>query len=253
MKPVSFFDKYAAEYDWLTNAAERAVGHGREIDALIERFHPTRVLDAGCATGLTSSLFGERGVEAVGLDRSRQMLKQAELKYSNSGLPISFRGGKFESLPAALNGRFDLVVCLANSIVGVETRQKLIKSLMGFRRVLCPGGYLVLQTLNTSALKDRQVMPVKITQHNSVLYSRFLERSGSRSILYILRADSQSTPPSAELFRHESISFTPVVVERSLRQAGFEGIQKFGGLLLTNRFSAESRDLVLIAQRPPVI
>ena len=58
----SFFDVYAHEYDILTSADKRVVPHRKEIKALIEAFNPTKVLDAGCATGLSSSLIAEHDI-----------------------------------------------------------------------------------------------------------------------------------------------------------------------------------------------
>jgi ubiquinone/menaquinone biosynthesis C-methylase UbiE len=250
VKAESFFDKYAGEYDWLTNAEGRTEGHRREVDALIERFNPRRVLDAGCATGLTASLFASKGIEAVGLDRSRSMLEVAKGKYATAGLPLKFRSGSFESLPTNLSSGFDLVVCLANSIVGVGSKSNLIKSLKGFKRVLQPGGYLVLQALNVDALADRQLMPVRTTYHDGVFYSRFMERTGSRSLLYILRVDSRQMPPQAELFRHESAGISISALSNGLKRAGFTEVKSFADLTMKQRFSKESRDVVLVARRP---
>lgn len=249
MKAESFFDKYAHEYDWLTNAAGRTENHRREVDAIIERFQPTRVLDAGCATGLTSSLFASRGIETVGLDRSEQMLEIAEDKYASAGLPLKFQYGSFESLPKSLTGSFDLVVCLANSIVGVETKAKLARSMKGFKRVLRPGGYLVMQALNTRALKNGTIMPVKTTQHDGIIYSRFLERVGEQSVLYIMRTETRQASPQAELFRHVSTSFTREVLSSELKLTGFVGISAFADLMFEKRFTPQSRDIVLVARR----
>ena len=249
MKSESFFDKYAAEYDWLTNAEGRVEGHRREVNALIDRFHPCRVLDAGCATGMTTSLFASQGIETVGLDRSRDMLKTAREKFSSLDLPLNFRQGSFESLPKSLGGSFDLVVCLANSIVGVESQSNLRKSLAGFMRVLKPGGHLVLQALNIKSLSDRSIRQVKTAQHDGIIYSRFLERAGSRSVLHIVRIDTRETPPHAELFRHESVSFTRELLVSCLNRSGFSNIRSFADLTMKQRFSLTARDIVLAAQR----
>ncbi len=57
---LSAFEKYAHEYDLITNAAQREKYHQKEVDALIARFRPRSVLDAGCASGLTAMLFARR-------------------------------------------------------------------------------------------------------------------------------------------------------------------------------------------------
>jgi len=38
----SAFEVYADEYDLITNAAARETHHAREVQAMIDRFHPAR-------------------------------------------------------------------------------------------------------------------------------------------------------------------------------------------------------------------
>ena len=62
-KPT-FFDKYASEYDAMTEAHLREPKHRVEVEEMIARFAPKSVLDAGCATGVTARLFAEKGITA---------------------------------------------------------------------------------------------------------------------------------------------------------------------------------------------
>lgn len=249
-KPVSVFEKYAHEYDLITNAAQRQANHQVEVDAIIARCHPSRVLDAGCATGLTTMLFGRRGVESVGLDRSRTMLKTAREKFADKELPISFVEGSFEKLPSNLSGQFDLVVCLANSISGVGIKSDLKKAMAGFFRVLRPGGTLVLQMLNYMAIAEDILMPIKATRNGDIVYERFSERRGNCLSVYVTRADFALEPPSYEVFRHDFDNFDPQVVTEIMQKVGFGSLRRFGDLNFTKRFGKKSRDLVVEAVRP---
>ena len=250
MSQPSFFEKYAQEYDAVTNAKERARKHREEVAALIERFKPAHVLDAGCATGLTSSLFAEAGVEAIGLDRSRAMLTEARRKFAHTNLPLSFRQGRFESLPRSLRGRFDLIVCLAHSISGVNTIANLNRSLRGFRRALMPGGALVLQLRNIDTIKPGEIIPIRATQQDGILYLRYMERIGSRTILHIVRADLYGQPVTFEPFRSESENFSRTRILSSLRAAGFRHSSTFSDLALKSPFTRRSADLVVVAYAP---
>ena len=107
----------------------------------------------------------------------------------------------------------------------------------------------MLQALNIDALRDGEIAPVRTTEHGDVVYSRFLERSLRKSILYILRLEGRGVFSKAELFRHESVSFTPKVLGQALAKAGFVNIRRYGDLMMTKRFSARSRDIVMVAQR----
>ncbi len=249
-KPISVFEKYAHEYDLMTNAIAREKPHALELRALIDRFHPTSVLDAGCATGLTSYLFANAGISVVGIDRSKPMLEMAKQKYSNTGLPLEFSLAHFEKLPASFNGRFDLVVCLANSISGVGSSANLQMSLASFKRCLRPGGALVLQLLNFAAIKEGEIFPIRATRSGDILYHRFTERTGSVQQIHVIRTDLSQTPPSYEIFRHSYGNFTRPQLLAALKRTGFVKPIAFGKLDLSEKFRGSSRDLVLIANRP---
>ncbi len=249
-KKRSFFDTYPHEYDFLTTASAREASHRKEIAAIIAKFTPTAVLDAGCATGLTARLFAERSILTVGLDRAKAMVELARHNSHFNNDLLSFIVGSFERLPGALRGRFDLIVCLANSISGVGTIGKLRKAMRGFMTALRPGGHLVLQMLNYSAIKEGEVMPVKATQNGPIVYERFTERRAKRLYLYVTRLDLGKKPAQLEVFRHEMDNFSSVEIETSLRLAGFKNLKRYSDLLFRNRYERSSRDLVITARRP---
>lgn len=250
MKQPTFFDKYPHEYDWLTDEQARLPKHNVEVQGLIQEFKPTRVLDAGCGTGLTSYLFASHGVTSVGLDRSAGMLAVAELKYSGKDLPLSFKSARFEALPKSTEKQFDLLVCLANSLSGVGSLANLRKTLRGFRSVLAPGGHCVLQLLNIAGLRDGSHNVVRSTEHDDILYLRFLSRRGPRVMLTLVRVDTRTSPAQFEPFITEYEPFDLICLSAELKKAGFVDASAFGDLNLSQKFRQTSRDLVLVARRP---
>jgi SAM-dependent methyltransferase len=246
----SFFDAYPHEYDILTNATERAKTHRREVQAIIDRFEPEAVLDAGCGTGLTARLFAARSIATLGLDRSKAMVEIARANHWRSTRLLTFKVGHFERLPRTLHRRFDLVVCLANSISGVGTVGNLRRTLKNFYAVLCPGGSLILQMLNHSAIGEGDMLPVRVTRKGYLIYQRFAERRGSNLYLYVTRLDLNTKPPALEIFRHEQAHFSSAEMTASLRLAGFNNIRRFANLFFSEKFERSSRDLVMTARRP---
>jgi len=249
-KDSSVFEKYAHEYDILTDVDRRVKHHQEEVAAIIGRFKPRSVLDAGCGTGLTAMLFAKQGVSAVGLDRSRPMLAEAKTKYDWLHLPLKFRYGHFERLTKRLHGRFDLVACLANSITGVGSLGNLRKALRSFSAVLKPGGRLVVQMLNYGAMKEGELCPIKATEANGIVYERFSERRGKTIALYVTRLDLNQQPLKFEAFRYEIDNFTAGQIDEGLKLAGFRNIGRYSNLMFTRRFSKKARDLVITAEKP---
>ena len=244
----SFFDIYPHEYDLLTDAASRRKNHLIEVQSIINYTNPSSVLDAGCASGLTTALFGELGLQAVGIDRSRGMITQAKENYGQLK-NIRFQSSNFEKLPQNLYNKFDLIVCLANSISGVGSLNNLYKSLSNFYKVLKDEGVLVLQLLNYISIVDGEFLPIKITRHDNLVYQRFSERRGKLLYIYVNRLDLSSNPPGYEMFRHEFENFTPKEVTDSLKRARFKRIKRFSNLLFDKKFTKSSRDLVVVAHK----
>jgi SAM-dependent methyltransferase len=247
----SLFDVYAHEYDLLTDAAARESNHDREIEVLVNRFAPAGVLDAGCATGLTSMLFAKRGIRTVGYDRSRRMVEQAKKKFGDKDYDLQFKVGDFERIPKSMHGKFDLVVCLANSVAGLETRARLQRGLKNFREVLKPGGVLVIQMLNFGAIKEGQLFPIKATVNDGIIWERFFERRQSTYILYASRLDTNTIPPSLEIFRHQFDNFTRDEVIKALKFSRFTSMETYADLKLTSAFDRKKRDLVIVARNHP--
>lgn len=70
-------------------AIERALDH-RRFD---------RLVDIGTGTGRMIELFGPRAVEAIGIDRSSEMLRLARVKLDSAGVASSLRQGDMYALP----------------------------------------------------------------------------------------------------------------------------------------------------------
>jgi DNA-binding transcriptional ArsR family regulator len=82
---------------------ERAIGR-----ALAQR--PLgRLVDVGTGTGRMLELFGPRASEAVGIDRSSEMLRLARVKLEAAGIASSLRQGDMYALPLA-DGSTDSVI-----------------------------------------------------------------------------------------------------------------------------------------------
>jgi DNA-binding transcriptional ArsR family regulator len=71
----------------------------RAIDAALGKHPLGRFVDIGTGTGRMIELFGPRSAQAVGIDRSSDMLRLARVKLEAAGIQSSLRQGDMYALP----------------------------------------------------------------------------------------------------------------------------------------------------------
>jgi ubiquinone/menaquinone biosynthesis C-methylase UbiE len=111
----------------------------------------SRVLEVGCAQGLTTIALAERGFFVQAVDAVPEMISAAQIRAQNSGLAqrMSFQVADIQNLPFQASS-FNLVL-----VIGVtEWLQSLEQPLREIERVLIPGGCLVIAADNRYALAN---------------------------------------------------------------------------------------------------
>lgn len=136
-------------WDGRARTFDDAPNHGLHSDAqratwiaLIQAWagpDPIDALDVGCGTGFLALLLAELGHRVVGVDMAGEMLDRARTKAAQAGLTVAFQPADAEDLPFE-DGAFDLV--LERHVIW--TLPEPAVALSEWRRVLRPGGHLVL-------------------------------------------------------------------------------------------------------------
>jgi SAM-dependent methyltransferase len=110
------------------------------------------ILDAGCGHGRHAHPLARAGYKVVALDRSRMLLAAAQRASRGARRPHFVRGS-YASLPFE-PGSFDAVLCLGTALgyLGDEADRAALRE---FRRVLAPGGRLVIETLHSREIGAR--------------------------------------------------------------------------------------------------
>ncbi|HOJ20926.1 MAG TPA: class I SAM-dependent methyltransferase [Armatimonadota bacterium] len=146
------FTEVAAAYDALMSGVpyKRWVDY---IEKLLRRLRasPRTVLDIACGTGNVTFALADRGYQVAGVDISEPMLSVAREKARQQGRDIPFMHGDMRTL--SLPDRYDLAVCLYDSINYLLTLEDVTQAFASVHRVLHPGGLYIFDVNTIYALR----------------------------------------------------------------------------------------------------
>jgi len=175
------YEMLAADYDWMFD--DDALANGRAINQpatarLLQRVSstPSAVLDAACGTGVDAAVLARRGFTVSAADGSDAMVEGAAARFRRERLAIPLSHSRWADLPAAISQRFDVVLCIGNSLVHATGREAMVEALTGLRRMARPGGYVVVDSRNWEKLHaERQVVQIA---------DRMVTRGGRRCLVF---------------------------------------------------------------------
>jgi ubiquinone/menaquinone biosynthesis C-methylase UbiE len=112
---------------------------------LLELRPGARVLDAPCGHGRIANRLAAAGISVIGVDANPDYLDQARSSAAALGVDVDYRQGDLRRLP--VEPEVDAALCWCNSF-GYFDDEDNRAVLAEFRRVLRPGGLLVVEGLH---------------------------------------------------------------------------------------------------------
>jgi SAM-dependent methyltransferase len=155
----------AVDYDWIFDDDALADGAALRRPAtarLLQRISPaSSVLDAACGTGANAAALARRGFTVRASDASQAMVDAAAARFRAEHLTVPVLRCAWADLPAATGERFDVVLCIGNSLVHAAGHDAMVQALTGLRRMARPGGYVVIDSRNWEKLHaERRIVQV---------------------------------------------------------------------------------------------
>jgi ubiquinone/menaquinone biosynthesis C-methylase UbiE len=181
------------------------------------------VLDCPCGFGRHSIPLALAGFRVTGADRSQVLLDEARRRAGEPGLELV--QADYRDLPFP-DGRFDAVFNLFTSI-GYTGREGDARAFREFRRVLRPGGKLVIETMH----RDRLVRVFQARRWERLPDGYLIEEGAFDQVTSVYENTMVYLPDDgpAREFPYVIRTYTATELVEMLREAGFEDVSCYGG------------------------
>lgn len=225
----------------------------KEVDAILESVplpRSAKIIDLCCGQGRHVLELGRRGYfHTYGLDQSRYLIRQAKKRAQQANLPVSFHEGDVRRFRLK-ERNFDLATIMGNSFGYFEQPDEDIEVLQNIRKLLKPGGYLILDVTDGDYMRSNY-SPRSwewIDQNHLVNRERTLSQDGSRLISRELVIHAEKGV-LADQFYAERL-YTVENLKEILASVGFENIVSKLDIVTE---STRNQDLGMMARRVFII
>jgi glycine/sarcosine N-methyltransferase len=252
---VPLYDTFSARYDYFVNWEQRLRHEMPFIERQLGILGARRVLDVACGTGRHSVALAQAGYDVTGTDLSAGMIEQARKNAALADRQARFVVAGFSQLRESVDGEFDALLCLGNSLPHVLTRDALRATVADFTAVLRRGGLVLMQSRNFDAVMangNRWIGPQSYADDNQEwLFVRFYDFRPDGTLTFnVLSLQRESGGAWSQ--EAEATTLRPWLHEEVLQaiaDAGFAGCVCYGNMGGAPFDAASSDDLVLLAHR----
>ncbi len=223
---MDFYNSIADNYDDMTDASGRSEKTDAFVQSLISRYHPKSVLDTACGTGSHAIRFAQAGLRVTAADITPAMIEKAK-EQNTPDCQCNWLCSPMQELAERLDEKFDLILCLGNSIPHLLTTEDLKKTVAGFAHMLNPGGTILIHLLNFPRILANNNRIVAITRQGDHEYIRFYDFLGDLIQFNLLTVKWQDKTSQHNLVSTPLSPYNPATIGNALLQKGLKNIHMF--------------------------
>ena len=232
MISMSSFDDISLAYDNSIDWKSRLSREMPFLLSLIENTKNPRVLDVASGSGRHSIALAVHGAEVIGIDSSKSMVKAAENHAKEQGVNPKFFVADMVDIKATVEGPFDLIICLGNSLAlvnDIDTLKQVVKDVFN---LLKDGGSFVAQVLNFEEIhwtgfRNFPMKTGKLSNGEEITFARLFEHSDYpfSSTLVMSAFRKQEGEWTSEVSTHKVLNLKHDKIKSILQNAGFSSIE----------------------------
>ncbi|MDR2029296.1 MAG: class I SAM-dependent methyltransferase [Treponema sp.] len=146
---------------------------------------PPRILEIGCAAGITALFLARQGMDLVGIDANEAMIRSANRRNHEPKSNARFFCMDMLSSPSYFPaGSFDMILCLEDNLAGLEDPGLIRSFLRQIHGLLADKGVFIFELINYDWVLDEYIeaLPLITTVRASYI-QKYLRRPGGRLCL----------------------------------------------------------------------
>ncbi len=253
---MSSFDDISIAYDNTIDWESRLSREMPFLLSLIENTEKPRVLDMACGSGRHSIALAARGADVIGIDSSKSMILAAEKHAENQGVVPKFIVGDMETIRTTVDGVFDLIICLGNSLALVKDIDSLKHVVRDVFQILKEGGSFVAQVLNFeeihwSGFRNFPMKTGKLSNGEEITFARLFEHSDYpfSSTLVMSAFRKQEGEWTSEVSTQKVLNLKHNQMKSILLEAGFSSVEIYSNYAKGSLVKKDDRSMVILSTK----
>lgn len=249
---MSAFDDISLAYDNTIDWESRLSREMPFLLSLIENTENPRVLDMACGSGRHSVALAASGADVTGIDASKSMIEAAKRHAENEGVDPTLIIADMETIRTTVNGPFDLVICLGNSLALVNDIDILKQVVRDVFQILKEGGSLVVQVLNFEEIhwtgfRNFPMKTGKLSNGEEITFARLLEHSDYplSSTLVMSAFRKQDGEWTSEVSTQKVLNLKHDKMKSILQETGFNSVEIYSDYARGSFEKMDDRSMVI--------
>jgi glycine/sarcosine N-methyltransferase len=222
---MPFYQSIAPYYDYIFPPSEAQVAF---VSGQLGSLNARSILEAGCGTGNLALALAHRRAIVEGIDLDEEMIDRA-MEKSHRRDQLNFRTLNILNLSQEWpSSFFDAVVSFGNTLVHLPGVNKVMDFFAESRKVLKPGGRLMVQIINYDRILDNKIKGLATIENDDICFERYYDITNPGEIIDFRTV--LTVKKTGEVMQNV-VALYPLrkkEIEAALQEVGFDDVHFFG-------------------------